>query len=912
VTNQAEQIRDMKEPAPTIAPVATFPPAPVMAPRRAGRRILGPLRLLAAGLTWLMVGIFLIGGAVWAFRSGMEMRRDVWQQTRSIRFKEDIMRGFQFGNDTLRFAENQAHLQPKADALAGQTPAVLARAGYTTPPTAPGLAFRRLTTKELIDGLVGYMDDIVQNNPGGDYDLDYPPLRLLVMTLWVRHVQRIRPEMDTYPGQRVEDGALGQDEDVAEPLLEFNAYCAAAGAVGIFLLVWLWVRRSFKPFKPLRIPLVGRWWKGSSAKALPPIRNHLAFRWTVPHGIFAFMLATIGFWYAYQTLVQFPPRPSPMISVVQIQPGEGGATIIANINSQGQDNTQWRVDFGSSPAYGRSSELQSADNSLDDQQLSMRIPAANGQRVHFRIWATGPGGTTTTDDFSFVNGNRPAIDVNSTPVGGLVWPDMWVWLRLLALFIVMVLAAERLPAIHRGWACGAVAAMLVWCDPLVLIDSHAWPQWDIWILPIFIFAALLASLNWWMLAGILLGIGCMFKGQLLLGGPILVLWPLLGGRWGAFVRIAIGCIVGAELITWPWIVNSADGLRWIEAVAGACAIIVLASLMRRTIVREFRRWVIEPILGRRDKYSELLVETGEQLLVTALLVGSAVLAAVTIAMALVFHGVVSRPGNLPAGTLGLFFLLVLIPPWIIRRRSIGVWLAGVLSIAVWISAQVFGGSYSWATLGFAYGSVKHDLMQMSIRNFSNLTSILGQTYQWDIHQQMGTLKLNFTTPGPWRIGPWAIPSVAWTWSVDMDVKTTMAILYGICLLIASAAAALHSRRNDRRFLVALVVPWLVFPMVMCQMGDRYPIWASCLSAAMVAVSLELSLLHVVLAVISFAMVAKQLATFDGNRWPQLLQLMNPTFPGIGWLLIFLTAIFLVAALAPSGKWSMGSRSEVDL
>ena len=60
----------------------------------------------------------------------------------------------------------------------------------------------------------------------GRKDLDYLPLRLTIMTLWTRHVQRIRPDMDAYPHDRVEDTTLGQDEDVAEPLLKLNAYCA--------------------------------------------------------------------------------------------------------------------------------------------------------------------------------------------------------------------------------------------------------------------------------------------------------------------------------------------------------------------------------------------------------------------------------------------------------------------------------------------------------------------------------------------------------------------------------------------------------------------------------------------------------------------------------------------------------------
>jgi hypothetical protein len=896
VTNQTEQTYDLKEPAPVAVSSAPIQPA-----RRQTRQIVGPFHLVANLLTWIMVATFLIGGTVLALGAGMNLRRDIWQSTRIIRFKEDIMRGYEFGNDAMRFAESHAQLEPKADAMADQSSAVLARAGFSSWPRPNSVGFRRLTTLELMRGLVAYTDDVVQSNPTGDYDLDYPPLRLLVMTLWVRHVQRLHPDMDVFPGQRVEDTGLVQDEDVAEPLLTFNAGCAAAAAVAMFLLVWLWVGRSFKPAKPISIPLIGRWWRKPAGKpALVPPNRSFASRWIVPHGIFAFMLATGGFWYAYLSIVHVPPRPPPVVSVAQIQPGDGGAAIVANINAQNQD-TQWHVDFGPTTAYSRSSDAQGADSTLDDQQLSVRLqPLTKGQRVHFRVCATSAGGTMCTDDFSFIN-NGPPIDINSTPIGGIDWPSWTVWMRLLALFIVMVVSAQLLPPVHRGWACGAVAAMLVWCNPLLLIDSHAWPQWDVWILPIFLFAALLASLNWWMLAGILLGLGCMFKGQMLLAGPVLILWPLFEGRWGALARIAIGFLAGAELIAWPWLVNSPAGMKWIEAVAVATGLILLISLMRTVLVREARRWVIDPLVGRRQDSPDLLRESAEQAVVTTLLLASAALAALAIAMALVFHGVISRPSDLPAGTLGCFFLLILLPPWFLRRRSIGFWLAGVLAVAVWISSREFNGSYSWATLGFAYGSVKHDLMQMSIRNFCNLTSILGQTYQWDIHEQMGTLRFSFTTPGPWRIGRFAIPSVAWAWSTDMDVKTAMAVLYGICLVISSAAAAMHSRRNDRRFLVALVVPWLVFPVVMCQMGDRYPIWASTISAGMVAVSLELSLLHIVLAAVSFAMVAKQLASFDTSRWPQLLQLMNPTFPGIAWMMLLITAIFFVAALVPGRR-----------
>ncbi len=610
------------------------------------------------------------------------------------------------------------------------------------------------------------------------------------------------------------------------------------------------------------------------------------------------MLATAGFWYAYVTLVHIPPRPVPVVSVTGIQPGGDHATITAVINSQGVDS-QWHIDFGSTLTYGHSTPAQSVDTSLDDQTVSVAIAGLTpDETVHFRVSASSSGGNTNSDDFSFVNSGA-AISVDRPAVGGIDWPTWTVWVRLLVLFIVMVASARALPTVHRAWACGAVAAMLVWLDPLTLIDSHAWPQWDVWILPVFLGSALLASLDWWMAAGILLSIGCMAKGQLLLAGPILMLWPLFEGRWGALVRILCGFVIGAELITWPWIVVSPQELGWIVMAMVAAGLIFAVSMMRGSLGASFRDGVLTPLFGRRGEGE---VASPEQSLPTLLLLSSLVVAALAIATALIFHGVRSRNAALPGGAMGWFLLLVLLPPWFLRRRSLGFWLACVFAMAVWIASLSFGGSYSWLTLGFAYGSVKHDQMQMSIRNFSNLTSLLSDSYHWDIHDIFGTLRFSFSTGGPWRLGRLiSIPAVKWNWSSDLDVKTTMALVYGFCLLIASAAAAMQSRRNDVRFLVALVVPWIVFPMVMCQMGDRYPVWACGISAAMVAVSMELTLLHVVLAVFAFSMVAHHLVSFDPQRWAQLFQLTTPMYPDIAWMLVLVAAIFLVAACVPSGK-----------
>ncbi len=58
--------------------------------------------------------------------------------------------------------------------------------------------------------------------------------------------------------------------------------------------------------------------------------------------------------------------------------------------------------------------------------------------------------------------------------------------------------------------------LCLWFIPACMLNSHGWPQWDIWIVPFFIFAALSASCSRWMLCGLLLGTAAFLKGQILI------------------------------------------------------------------------------------------------------------------------------------------------------------------------------------------------------------------------------------------------------------------------------------------------------------------------------------------------------------------------------------------------------------
>ena len=53
------------------------------------------------------------------------------------------------------------------------------------------------------------------------------------------------------------------------------------------------------------------------------------------------------------------------------------------------------------------------------------------------------------------------------------------------------------------------------------------------------------------------------------------------------------------------------------------------------------------------------------------------------------------------------------------------------------------------------------------------------------------------------------------------------------------------------------------------------------------------------------MVARQLVNFETSRWPQLFQFTTPWYPGMGWLMVLVAAIFLFASLVPPSRKCLG-------
>lgn len=120
-------------------------------------------------------------------------------------------------------------------------------------------------------------------------------------------------------------------------------------------------------------------------------------------------------------------------------------------------------------------------------------------------------------------------------------------------------------------------AALAWLNPASILSAHARPTWDVWITPFFAWAVFCGCLNRWFLAGVLVGVGTLFKGQQLIFAPLFLLWPLMGLRVGAAARWLAGFAVSVTAVVLPWLVPMRFGplasvIVVLGLVAGAWAL----------------------------------------------------------------------------------------------------------------------------------------------------------------------------------------------------------------------------------------------------------------------------------------------------------------------------------------------------
>ena len=271
---------------------------------------------------------------------------------------------------------------------------------------------------------------------------------------------------------------------------------------------------------------------------------------------------------------------------------------------------------------------------------------------------------------------------------------------------------RRMDSCHRAWAAALVTGTCIWFSPSLLIDGHVWPQWDAWVLPPYLLAALLASMDLWFTTGLVIAVGMMFKGQFLLGAPLLLIWPLARGRFVEALRLGIGFVLMAGLLLSPWTVLAGRApsaapqpIWWIGQVLVAAGIGVMLSLFREPA----RRWVMDQWKTRRMAWRDgrghltIAVERGpldgDAVSAWPLTKVAGLAALITVA---VFAPLVlilrpwPRDADVGRGLGVILFLAVMFVPWLLRRRALAFWAAAMASICSRNWSTATGRGKQWA------------------------------------------------------------------------------------------------------------------------------------------------------------------------------------------------------------------------
>ncbi len=510
-------------------------------------------------------------------------------------------------------------------------------------------------------------------------------------------------------------------------------------------------------------------------------------------------------------------------------------------------------------------------------------------------------------------------------------------LSAVAMFFLVRRYTSGLPPDYhpvRGVVLGLVSALLFWFNPALIWNAHCWPQWDSWVLPFFLWALLLASLDWWFCAGAIIAAGSMFKGQILFGAPLFLLWPLFQGRLPAMSRWIVGLLSSAAAITAVWLVRTPGtnptGDEFIPGSVNPHAIewVVYLTLIFATMV--------SVIWAPRRSYFRLPLGVVVAAVITWIIaahtthafsiVGFIGLAAVgwwvddqcaqwswkaRLPIAWLAAGLLIYPVYVLAGAwlgivlvaAGCMGVLLAVAP----RRAIPFAAAGWIATALLLCMPIFNTSRGWLDLGFLYGT--HHFEDMARGEPNNLPELLQRQWNWDdLMEPAVTLPKGPTSDGIAHFMADVDPGVDLSrvqqadGSVGLPLKYLLVCVWAVCVILCSIGAAIHDRHRSPRFLIAIATPWIMFFAVMVQMHQRYLLWGASLSAAAAVVSPGFAVLHLFLSIVAMSQEMHSMLSESVYRGNSVYAFIENTHPGIAWAVLLTAAIFLYSSLKRDRRW----------
>jgi hypothetical protein len=408
-----------------------------------------------------------------------------------------------------------------------------------------------------------------------------------------------------------------------------------------------------------------------------------------------------------------------------------------------------------------------------------------------------------------------------------------------------------------------------------------------WIIPFYVWAAYLAGLEAWLLAGLCLAVGTMVKGQQLFVAAIFIIWPLLLLQWGAIYRWICGFLLGMGALASPWMVSYLPGgklnaprvmdwqaLGWVVGITGAAT---AAAWLFRVAYKPRPNMNLWKLFGVRT--------------------GAILLAAGTLALAILPPWFESGLSEIWIGlTLGGVILAA--AATLRRRRFVVATIGGAFGTALLLCMILFHGSDAWIRCSFLYGTQHWRGMVTGLT--SNLPGIMQQSYGW--RNVDDTI---FTIPA-YIFGLW--PEVSYPVSISVMSRTLFVVTFFLCCV----GAAFHWRRKDPRFLVALTGAWLMFFCFPTQIHERYLIFAAGVGMTAIAAGLGYYLLGLFMSAVTFIMRLHVMLSATNRGYglksvigpefgPALYKFVARTHPGIGWAVLLCAAVFLYVSLTPGRR-----------
>jgi len=474
-------------------------------------------------------------------------------------------------------------------------------------------------------------------------------------------------------------------------------------------------------------------------------------------------------------------------------------------------------------------------------------------------------------------------------------------------------AGEKHGHFHGIWQ-GLLAALFLWFSPDIILNAHAWPQWDTWLVPFYLLGCLLASLDWWFAAGVVILIGANLKGQMLSVAPIFIIWPLVQGRIGAAVRWICGAVFCYALIVSGWLITYIAPNQLAAARAQQVGVAVsdyppTLFAMHRIFDLPAVIWIFEillvsaavpwilrtlappPLSSPAPRWKMILHSRWTWIAAGALLIVVSVLWPWLL------------PRNRSAWYIGLVAgVAVAAGSLLLRFRARLYMLAAIAGGALFACIWLFHGGTGWWDCGMRYGSIHWPYLFTGPT--SNIPAVFNLRFGWprDVDEIAFSIPIHGTT-------------------YDITQKAMFTTISVFFLVLSGIGIGLQTRRNDRRALVAFVTPWIVVFLFSVQMQERYLLWAGAAAACCIGESVGMALLGFALTLFSAAMPLKilldksdpdldqfgqNLSTllpriFSPDLGHVLRRYIDPLQPDIAWGILVIALVFLYISLTPSSK-----------